>query len=116
MAKSRKQIEEEARIVLQMLEKQVNLQNSVNSSYDKYIEAVKKYKDIQATLTKSLELERKTQAKVDKEIADRKRGIINLTDEELEKEKIKLEILKKQNVQLDLQREMYHDTKRVRVI
>ncbi len=110
MAKSRKQIEEEARIVLQMLEKQVNLQNSVNSSYDKYIEAVKKYKDIQATLTKSLELERKTQAKVDKEIADRKRGIINLTDEELEKEKIKLEILKKQNVQLDLQREMYHDT------
>ncbi len=93
-----------------MLEKQVNLQNSVNSSYDKYIEAVKKYKDIQATLTKSLELERKTQAKVDKEIADRKRGIINLTDEELEKEKIKLEILKKQNVQLDLQREMYHDT------
>lgn len=106
MAKSRKQIEEEARIVLQMLEKQVNLQNSVNSSYDKYVEAVKKYKDIQATLTKSLQLERNTR----KKILDHQNGINVLTAQELIEEETKLKILEKQNFQLSLQRKIYKDT------
>jgi len=106
MAKSRKQIEEEARIVLQMLEKQVNLQNSVNSSYDKYIEAVKKYKDIQATLTKSIELERITR----KKILDHQSGVNVLSAQQLIEEQTKLKILEKQNFQLSLQRKLYKDT------
>lgn len=89
-----------------MLEKQVNLQNSVNSSYDKYIEAVKKYKDIQATLTKSIELERITR----KKILDHQNNVNVLSAQQLIEEQTKLKILEKQNFQLSLQRKLYKDT------
>ena len=105
MAKSRKQIEEEARMVLQMLEQQANLQSSINSNYDKYIEAVKKYRDIQSTLNKSLELERETR----KKILEHNQNINRLTADELHEETVKLKILEKQNLQLSLQRKMYKD-------
>ena len=105
MAKSRKQIEEEARMVLQMLEQQANLQNSINSNYDKYIEAVKKYRDIQSSLNKSLELERETR----KKILEHNKNINRLTADELHEETVKLKILEKQNLQLSLQRKMYKD-------
>ncbi len=93
MAKSKKEEAEEA---LRLIKEQARLQKEVSSSYDAYIEGVKKFKAIQETVNNNIELEGKLQANLHR---NRK----NMTADEIKAEELKLKILKKQTEEIKKQ-------------
>lgn len=78
---------------LKLLEKQAKLQQQVSESYDDFIKGVKRYKNLQDSINRNLKLEEKIQ-----------NSISSLSTEDQEIARIKLEILRKQTAELELQK------------
>jgi hypothetical protein len=93
MAKSKKDEAEEA---LRLLKEQARLQKEISTSYDAYIEGVKKYKAIQETVNNNIEIEKKLQDNLDKNRS-------KMSAEEIKAEELKLKILKEQTEEMKKQ-------------
>ena len=93
MAKSKKDEAEEA---LRLLKEQARLQQEISTSYDAYIEGVKKYKAIQETVNNNIEIEKKLQDNLDKNRS-------KMSAEEIKAEELKLKILKEQTEEMKKQ-------------
>lgn len=93
MAKSKKEEAEEA---LRLLKEQARLQQEVSSSYDAFIDAVKKYHALQETINNNIAIEKKLQDNLNKNKA-------KMSAEEIKAEELKLKILKDQTEELKKQ-------------
>ena len=93
MAKSKKDEAEEA---LRLLKEQARLQKEISTSYDAYIEGVKKYKAIQETVNDNIAIEKKLQDNLDKNRS-------KMSAEEIKAEELKLKILKEQTEEMKKQ-------------
>ena len=103
MAK-KNQIDQEASDAIYYIQKEAELRKEISSSFDSYIENVKHYSNLQKKYNQSLDLQKKTEDKIS-EIKAKQAANNNIItseqQEQLDLEKAKLEILKKQNKKLD---------------
>lgn len=112
MAKSNKDIRQEAQDAYNYVQKEAELRKEINSSYDSFIENVKQYSEIQKTHNKNLERYRQTDKKINELEAEKLRlgsAWTSELEDQLRVEKEKLKLYGQQNIELKKQRQMYKD-------
>jgi len=101
--KAQQAAEDAAKEAIRLLEREAEIRAQMNSSYDDYIEAVKKARALQETLTKNREIEKDIQDAVN----SGKRNGVKLTKKEIAVEKEKLKIIQSQNDKIEAQVKLY---------
>lgn len=105
------QAQQEAIDALYYIEKEADLRKEINSSYDSYIESIKKYSELQKTYNKSIKLTNDLRQKIkdiDDKIANNTLILTQEQQKQLDIDREKLILLDKQNEKLKKQGQLYN--------